>query len=146
MGISSVAFGRRKLEGCSDYHIMECLSFPGLLIRNFNSAWRIKPEWLTKCYRMTSWQIPEPTSLKAYRIFVDMVDYLRDSINGLSGYLIPLTMLTKKRCSSEEFNFTKNSLISFEKSKKMEERTKLTIMNEQSQLVLYTDASTKAIS
>jgi len=42
-------------------------------------------------------QIPEPTSLKAIRSFVGMVNYFRDSINGLSGHLIPLTELTKKR-------------------------------------------------
>jgi hypothetical protein len=48
-------------------------------------------------------QIPEPTSLKAVRSFVGMVNYFRDIINGRSGHLIPLTELTKKRYSSEEF-------------------------------------------
>jgi hypothetical protein len=60
-------------------------------------------------------QIPEPTSLKAVRSFVGMVNYFRDSINGLSGHLIPLTELTKKRYSSEEFIFTNSARISFEK-------------------------------
>jgi hypothetical protein len=92
-------------------------------------------------------QIPEPTSLKAVRSFVGMVNYFRDSINGLSGHLIPLTELTKKRYSSEEFIFTDSARNSFEKIKDLlVQRTKLTIMNEQDPLVLYTDASTKAIA
>ena len=90
-------------------------------------------------------QIPEPTTLNAVRSFVGMmVNYFRDSINGLSGNLIPLTMLTKKKYSSEEFIFTKNGRILFENNQRSE-RTKLTIMNEQHKLVWYTDASTKAI-
>ena len=92
-------------------------------------------------------QIPEPTSLKAVRSFVGMVNYFRDSINGLSGHLIPLTELTKKRDSSEEFILTNSARISFENIKGLLiQRTKLTIMNEEDQLVLYTDASTKAIA
>ena len=42
-------------------------------------------------------EIPEPTFLKAVRSFIGMVNYFRDTINGLSGHLIPLTALTKKR-------------------------------------------------
>ena len=47
-------------------------------------------------------QIPEPTSLKAVKNFVGMVNCFRNSINGLLGHLIPLTMLTKRRYSLEE--------------------------------------------
>ena len=79
--------------------------------------------------------------------FLGMVNYFRDSINGLSGHLIPLTALTKKRYSYDEFIFTDSARISFEKIKDLlVQRTKLTIMNEQDPLVLYTDASTKAIA
>jgi len=75
------------------------------------------------------------------------MNYFRDSINELSGHLIPLTMITKKKYSSEENIFTKNSQISFKRIKYvLVERTKLTIMNEQDQLVLYTNASTDAIA
>ena len=85
--------------------------------------------------------------MKAVRSFVGMVNYLRDSINGLSGHLIPLTELRKKRYSYEEFIFTDSARISFEKIKDLlVQRTKVTIMNEQDLLVLYTDASTKAIA
>ena len=85
--------------------------------------------------------------MKAVRSFVGIANYFGDSINGLSEHLTPLTMLTKKKYSSEKIIFTKNVRISFEKVKDLlVERTKLTIMNEQDQRVLYTDASTKAIA
>ena len=83
----------------------------------------------------------------AVRSFVGVVNYFRDSINGLSGHLIPFIALTKKRYSSEEFIFTNSARISFETIKDLlVQRTKLTIMNKQDQLVIYTDASTKDIA
>ena len=92
-------------------------------------------------------KIPEPISLKALRSFVGMVNYFRDSINGLSGYLIPSIALTKKRYSSKEFSFTDSARISFEKIEDLlVQMTKLTITNEQDQLIVYTDASMKAIA
>jgi hypothetical protein len=56
-------------------------------------------------------------------------------------------VLKKKRYSSEEFILTNRARILFEKLEDLlVQRTKLTIMNEQDQLVLCTDASTKAIA
>ena len=62
-------------------------------------------------------QITEPTSLKKVSSFIGMANYFRDSINELSGHLIALTMLTKKRYSSEKLIFSKSFKISFEKLK-----------------------------
>jgi hypothetical protein len=45
----------------------------------------------------------EPNSVKAVRSFVGMVNYFRDYISDLSGLLVPLTELTKKRWTDEPF-------------------------------------------
>jgi hypothetical protein len=41
--------------------------------------------------------VPEPTSVKAVRSFIGMVNYFRDFIPDLSGHLIPLFALTSKK-------------------------------------------------
>jgi hypothetical protein len=91
--------------------------------------------------------VPIPTSVKSVRSFVGMVNYFRDFINGLSGHLRPLTELTKRKFTDEPFAMTSEALAAFELIKKLLlEKTRLTIMNEEDPLILYTDASTRAVA
>ena len=76
-------------------------------------------------------KISEPTSLKVVRSFLGMVNYFRDSINGLWGHMIPFNNASKEKIKLGNIYFTKCAKISFEKVKDiLVERTKLTIMNE----------------
>jgi len=91
-------------------------------------------------------ELPEPTSVKGVRSFIGMVNYFRDFIKGLSSYMIPLTALTKKISASEPFRMTQEGRAAFVLIKDLlSKSSQLVIMNEQDPLILYTDASTRAI-
>jgi hypothetical protein len=75
-----------------------------------------------------------------------MVNYFRDYISDLSGLLVPLTELTKKKFTSEAFILPKSARVAFEAIKGvLAQHTKLTSINEVDPLILYTDASTISI-
>jgi hypothetical protein len=56
-------------------------------------------------------EVPEPTSVKAVRSFIGMINYFRDFISGLSGHLIPLYELTKKKSTSGPFRMSYAALL-----------------------------------
>jgi RNase H-like domain found in reverse transcriptase len=90
--------------------------------------------------------IPEPTSVKSVNSFIGMVNYFRGFISGLSGQLILLDELAKKKSTSEHFCMTRAALLAFRTIKDLLlESSELTIMTEKDPLVLYTDASTTTI-
>jgi hypothetical protein len=90
--------------------------------------------------------LPEPTSVKSVRSFVGMANYFRDFISGLSTYIIPLTMLTKKRYTSEAFELTEAARNAFYLVKDLLAKSaKRANMNPDDPLILYTDASMKAV-
>ena len=76
-----------------------------------------------------------------------MVNYFRDFIPGLSSYLQPLTDLTTKRNFGENgFKMTENALRAFWRVKdQVMGHTTIVLMNVSDPLILYTDASTRAI-
>ena len=49
---------------------------------------------------------PKPTSVKRVRSFIGMANYFRDFVKTLSGNMIPLTALAKKKSASELFKMT----------------------------------------
>ena len=80
--------------------------------------------------------VAEPTSVKAVRSFVGMVNYFRDFISDLSGLLMPLTELTKRRYTSEPFYMTSKARQAFTNIKTvLEQHTRLTTINEQDRLI-----------
>ena len=83
----------------------------------------------------------------AIRSFVGMVNYFRDFIPSLSSYFGPLTDLTKKRNFGEKgFEMTENAISAFKIVKEqVAHHMSRVIMNPHDALILYTDASTKAI-
>ena len=88
-----------------------------------------------------------PTSVSALRSFVGMVSYFRYFIPSLSSYLQSLTELTKKRNFGENgFEMTENALRAFRwvKDQVMTHTTRV-LMNDSDPLILYTDASTRAV-
>ena len=87
--------------------------------------------------------IPIPTSVSAIRSFVGMVNY----IPSLSSYLGPLTDLTKKRNFRKYgFDMTEKTISAFDVVRDQEaHHTSRVIMNASDPLILYTDASTRAI-
>ena len=89
--------------------------------------------------------IPIPTS--AIQSFVGMVNYFLDFIPSLSSYLGPLTDLTKKRYNGENgFEMTEKAISAFQIVKdQVVHHTSRVLMNAHDSLVLYTDASTRAI-
>jgi hypothetical protein len=90
--------------------------------------------------------LAEPTSVKGLRSFIGMVNYFRDYISDLSGLLIPLTVLTKKKWTDEPFEMTNSARLAFGNIKRaLAKHTKLTIINEVDPLILYTDASTVSV-
>jgi cleavage and polyadenylation specificity factor subunit 1 len=90
--------------------------------------------------------LPEPTSVKAVRSFIGMVNYFRDFIPGLSSHLIPLFELTKKKWAQTAFQLTETPRFAFNNIKNLLlNSATLVIMNEEDPLILYTDASTKAV-
>jgi len=75
-----------------------------------------------------------------------MANYFRDFISGLSTCIIPLTMLTKKRCTSEAFELTEAARNTFYLIKELLAKSaKRANMNPDDPLFLYTDASMKAV-
>ena len=90
--------------------------------------------------------LPEPTSVKGVRSFIGMVNFPHDFLKGLSSHMIPLTALTKKRSASEPFKINCQGQAAFAHIKGLMAKSSQTvIMNEEDPLILYTDASTKAI-
>ena len=84
--------------------------------------------------------------MKGVRSFIGMVNYFRDFIKGLSSYMIPLTALTKKSSASETLRMTQKGRAAFALIKDLIlNSSQLIIMNEEDLLILYTDASTRAI-
>jgi len=57
--------------------------------------------------------LPEPTSVKGVRISIGMANYFRDFVKGLSGHMIPLTALTKKKSASGPFRMTQKGRAAF---------------------------------
>ena len=77
-----------------------------------------------------------------------MVNYVRDFIPSLSSYLGPLTDFTKKKNFGENgFEIIENAILALKIVKKDQgaHYTSRVLMNASDPLVLYTDASTKAI-
>jgi cleavage and polyadenylation specificity factor subunit 1 len=91
--------------------------------------------------------LPEPTSVKAVRSFIGMVNYFRDYISDLSGLLVPLTELTKKKWTDEPFSMTSAASRAFKHIKLvLLGHSHKVIMNEVDPLILYTDASTTSVA
>jgi hypothetical protein len=106
-------------------------------------------------YRMTDARIqgirdmPEPSSVKAVRSFVGMVNYCRNYIPNLSARLAPLTELTKTKVSgrSAVFELTKAARTAFLDVKDIiAQYTTLTAVTEVEPLILYTDASQEYVA
>ena len=92
--------------------------------------------------------IPIPTSVSSIRSFVGMVNYFHDFIPSLSSYLRPLTDLAKKKRNFGEYGLemTEKEISAFQIVKDQEaHHTSRVIMNAHDLLILYKDASTKAI-
>ena len=91
--------------------------------------------------------LPILTSVSAVRSFVGMVNYFRDFIPSLSSYLQPLTELTKKRNYGENgFEMTENAPAAFWRVKdQVMAHTTRVLMNASDPLILYTNASTRAM-
>ena len=90
--------------------------------------------------------LPEPTSVKSVRSFEGMANYFRDFISDLSTNTIPLTMLTKKRYTSKAFELTEAAINAFYLVKDLLVKSaKRANMNLDDLLILYTDASMKAV-
>jgi hypothetical protein len=86
---------------------------------------------------------PEPTSVKAVRSFIGMVNYFRDHIPMLSTLLIPLFVMFKKRSIFDEFKLTDAARVAFHTVKELlQDYVELVLMTEKDPLILYTDAST----
>jgi RNase H-like domain found in reverse transcriptase len=91
--------------------------------------------------------LQEPNSVKTLRSFIGMVNYFSDYISDLAGFLVPLTVLTKKKCTSEPFVLTNDARLAFEAIKvALINYSHLTTMNELDPLILYTDASTTSVA
>jgi hypothetical protein len=89
--------------------------------------------------------LPEPTSVKAVRSFIGMVNYFRDYIPALSSHQIPLFEMTKKRSVFDEFKLSDAARVAFHTVKELlENSAELVHMTENDPFILYTDASTKA--
>ena len=84
--------------------------------------------------------------MESVRSFVGTANYFPDFISGLSTYIIPLTMLTKKRYTSNAFELTEAAKNAFYRVKDLLAKlAKRANMNPDDHLILYTDASTKAV-
>jgi len=88
--------------------------------------------------------LPEPTSVKSVKSFVGMANYFR---SGLSTYIMSITMLTKKRYTSEAFELTEAARNEFYLVKDLLVKSaQRANMNPDDPLILYTDASMKQLA
>ena len=75
-----------------------------------------------------------------------MVNYFRDFIKGLSSYIITLTALTRRNRLRVPLGGTQEGRAAFALIKDLLSKSSLlVIMNEEDPIILYTDASAKAI-
>ena len=87
-------------------------------------------------------ELTEPTSVKGVRSFIEMVNYFQDFIQGLSYHMTPINSVNRKKSASEPFRMSQEGRKAFFL---LSQSSQLVIMKEEDPLILYTDASTKAI-